>query len=45
MGTGQLVRINAAQAVLETEDGYVSLPNTALLEEEVLVLDEVEEAA
>jgi small-conductance mechanosensitive channel len=43
--TGQLVRINAAQAVLETEDGHVSLPNTALLEEEVLVLDEVEEAA
>jgi hypothetical protein len=43
--TGQLVRINAAQAVLQTEDGYVSLPNTALLEEEVLVLDGVEEEA
>jgi hypothetical protein len=41
--TGQLVRINAAQAVLETESGLVSLPNTALLEEEVLVLDGVEE--
>ena len=41
--TGELVRINAAQAVLETEDGYVSLPNTALLEEEVLVLDEAAE--
>ena len=43
--TGQLVRINAAQAVLQIEDGYVSLPNTALLEEEVLVLDGVEEDA
>jgi small-conductance mechanosensitive channel len=43
--TGQLVRINAAQAVLETEDGYVSLPNTVLLEEEILVLDETEGAA
>jgi small-conductance mechanosensitive channel len=43
--TGQLVRINTAQAVLETEDGYVSLPNTALLEEEVLVLEGVEEVA
>jgi hypothetical protein len=43
--TGHLVRINAAQAVLETEDGYISLPNTALLEEEVLVLDEAEEVA
>jgi small-conductance mechanosensitive channel len=43
--TGKLVRINTAQAVLQTEDGYVSLPNTALLEEEVLVLDEVEEVA
>jgi small-conductance mechanosensitive channel len=43
--TGQLVRINAAQAVLETENGYVSLPNTALLEEEVLVLDETKGAA
>ena len=43
--TGQLVRIDAAQAVLETEAGYVSLPNTALLEEEVLVLDGVEEVA
>lgn len=43
--TGQLVRINAAQVVLETEAGYVSLPNTALLEEEVLVLDGVEEVA
>lgn len=41
--TGKLVRINAAQAVLQIEGGYVSLPNTALLEEEVLVLDEVEE--
>jgi small-conductance mechanosensitive channel len=43
--TGQLLQINAAQAVLETEDGYVSLPNTVLLEEEVLVLGQVEEGA
>lgn len=43
--TGQLVQINAAQAVLETEDGYVSLPNTVLLEEEVVVLDRLEEGA
>ena len=43
--TGHLVRINAAQAVLETAAGYVSLPNTALLEEEVVVLDGVEEVA
>jgi small-conductance mechanosensitive channel len=43
--TGQLVQINAAQAVLETEDGQVSLPNTVLLEEEVVVLDRVEEGA
>jgi small-conductance mechanosensitive channel len=43
--TGQLVRINAAQAILETEDGYVSLPNTVLLDEEVLVLDGAEEVA
>lgn len=40
--TGRLVSIDAVRAVLETEAGLVSIPNTALVEEEVTVLPEAE---
>lgn len=38
--TGRLVSINAVKAVLETESGLVSIPNTVMVEEEVTVLPE-----
>lgn len=38
--TGRLVSIDAVQAVLETEEGLVSIPNTVLVEEEVIILPE-----
>lgn len=41
--TGRLVSIDTAQAILETDTARVSVPNTALVEEEVLVLPEAEE--
>ena len=38
--TGRLVSIDAVQTVLETEEGLVSIPNIALVEEEVTILPE-----
>jgi small-conductance mechanosensitive channel len=43
--TGHLVSIDAAQSVLETEAGRVSIPNTALVEEEVIMLPETGETS
>jgi small-conductance mechanosensitive channel len=40
--TGRLVSINAVQAVLETDEGLVSIPNTVLVEEEVTIIPQTE---
>jgi small-conductance mechanosensitive channel len=42
--TGRLVRIGATKALLETEDGQISLPNIALLNEVVRLRSEDETA-
>lgn len=42
--TGRLVSIDAVQAVLETEEGLVSIPNTVLVEEEVTVIPQAEQS-
>jgi small-conductance mechanosensitive channel len=41
--TGRLVSIDAVQAILETEEGLVSIPNTVLVEEEVTIMPEAEQ--
>jgi hypothetical protein len=41
--TGRLVHIGSTRCVLETEEGRLSLPNSALTDEEVMILTESEE--
>lgn len=42
--TGRLVSVTSVKTIIETEDGHVSLPNSALTDEEVTIVSDSEEA-